>query len=59
MFFLFKPMERHSIEIIGKEIFHQPHLHFDLYYEENSPRVKVSFKPYEAMDEAEKKGLSI
>lgn len=53
--FLFKPMERHSIEIIGHEIFHQPHLHFDLYYEENSPRVKVSFKPYEAMDEAEKK----
>lgn len=53
--FLFKPKQRHSIKIQGDETFRQPHLHFDLIYQEDSPLVKVSFKPCEqmAMDERE------
>jgi AraC-like DNA-binding protein len=53
--FLFRPGERHSIRIRGNEAFHQPHIHFDLFYEENSEKVKVSFKSLEQMNEYEKK----
>jgi AraC-like DNA-binding protein len=52
--FLFKPKQKHSISIVGSEPLRQPHIHFDLFYEQNSPDVKVSFKQFEAMTESEK-----
>ncbi len=45
--FLFKPKQRHSIRIIGETRLRQPHIHFDLFYQPDSPDVKVSFKPIE------------
>jgi AraC-like DNA-binding protein len=51
--FLFKPKERHSIEILGKEQLRQPHIHFDLLYKTDSPDVKVSFKALDKMTEEE------
>ncbi|MCT4598908.1 MAG: AraC family transcriptional regulator [Vallitalea sp.] len=42
--FLLKPKEEHTIEVVGTEIFHQPHIHFDFNYEQNSPDVKISFQ---------------
>jgi AraC-like DNA-binding protein len=51
--FIFKPKEKHSIRLIGDEIVRQPHVHFDLIYEHNSPQVNVSFKPLEEMSEYE------
>lgn len=53
--FLFKPKQKHSISIVGNEPLRQPHIHFDLFYEQNSPDVKVSFKLLEAMTVNEKK----
>ncbi|WP_309568642.1 AraC family transcriptional regulator [Paenibacillus sp. sptzw28] len=53
--FLFRPKQRHSIEKIGTETVRQPHLHFDLFYQEDSPDVKVSFKPLEEISEEEMK----
>ncbi len=47
--FLFKPMETHSIYLQNNKPLYQPHLHFDLYYLPDSPVVKVSYKPLEAM----------
>lgn len=43
--FLFKPKQRHSILSRGTVPMRQPHIHFDLYYQPDSPDVKVSFKP--------------
>lgn len=51
--FLFKPMQTHSITILNGKPLHQPHIHFDLYYQPDSPQVKVSFKPLKAMTEQE------
>lgn len=51
--FIFRPKQRHSIEIIGKDRLRQPHIHFDLFYQHDSAKVKVSFKPIEHMDENE------
>jgi AraC-like DNA-binding protein len=51
--FLFKPKQRHSIKTVGETPFRQPHIHFDLNYETDSPKVKISFKPIELMNEAE------
>lgn len=51
--FLFKPKQRHSIKVMGNEVLRQPHIHFDLFYREDSPDVKVSFKPIANMDENE------
>lgn len=51
--FIFKPKQRHSIEIIGKEVFRQPHLHFDLYYDKSSPDVKVTYKNLENLTKDE------
>jgi AraC-like DNA-binding protein len=53
--FLFKPMQSHSIFLLNNKSLHQPHVHFDLYYQANSPEVNVSFKPLQAMSEQEKK----
>jgi AraC-like DNA-binding protein len=47
--FLFRPKQRHSLEIIGNKPFRQPHIHFDLFYQEDSPNIKVSFKPLEEL----------
>ena len=52
--FLFRPKQKHSIKIQGDKPFRQPHLHFDLVYQEDSPLVKVSFKPSEQMTEEER-----
>ncbi len=51
--FIFKPNQRHSIELLGDEMFIQPHIHFDLVVEENSPQVFISFKTYEEMNDYE------
>lgn len=52
--FLFKPKQRHSIELTGNETFIQPHIHFDLIAQQNSPDVYVSFKSLDQMDDYEK-----
>jgi len=51
--FLFKPKETHSIQLLNNKRLHQPHIHFDLYYQPDSPDVKVSFKPLKAITEEE------
>lgn len=43
--FLFKPKQPHSIHNCGNISLRQPHIHFDLYEQPDSPEVKVSFKP--------------
>jgi len=43
--FFFKPKQRHSIAFVGEEVVHQPHIHFDFFYEDNSPDVLLSFHP--------------
>ena len=53
--FLFKPKQRHSIHLLNNKPLHQPHLHFDLFYQADSPQVKVSFKPLHAMTDQEKR----
>ncbi|MBY9085625.1 AraC family transcriptional regulator, partial [Paenibacillus sp. HN-1] len=40
---------------LGTELVRQPHLHFDLFYKEDSPDVKVSFKKLEDMTADEMK----
>lgn len=47
--FLFKPKQKHSISASGKTPFRQPHIHFDLFYRQDSPQVRISFKPLEQM----------
>lgn len=51
--FLFKPRQRHSIQIEGNTCFRQPHIHFDLFYQSDSPEVMVSFKKLDEMNENE------
>lgn len=41
--FLFRPKQRHSIFTDEKTTIRQPHIHFDLFYQSNSPNVRVSF----------------
>jgi AraC-like DNA-binding protein len=53
--FLFKPKIRHSIHVIGNSNFRQPHIHFDLFYQPDSPDVRVSFKSLNQMTEDELK----
>ncbi|MCC3373575.1 helix-turn-helix domain-containing protein [Cohnella sp. REN36] len=52
--FLFKPMQTHSILLLNNQRLHQPHVHFDLFYQPDSPAVKVSYKPLKAMTEQER-----
>lgn len=52
--FFFRPRERHSIQLLDGLPLHQPHIHFDLYYQEDSPDVKINFAPYENLSETEK-----
>lgn len=53
--FLFKPKQHHSIEVLGDTPVRQPHLHFDLVYQSDSPDIPTSFLPIEAMTEQEKR----
>ena len=40
-----QPRTTHSVKNLSGKPVHQPHVHFDLCHEENSPEVKVSFRP--------------
>lgn len=51
--FLFKPKKKHSICAWGGSCFRQPHIHFDLFYLEDSPEVRISFRPFEQMTDAD------
>ncbi len=51
--FLFRPNRRHSMRVVSNNGFRQPHIHFDLIYEENSPLVPISMKNYQDMTEKE------
>lgn len=51
--FLLKPKQHHSIEALNGKPVRQPHLHFDLVYQPDSPTVQTSFLPMEAMSEEE------
>lgn len=53
--FFFRPKQRHSISKVGTDLVRQPHLHFDLFYQEDSHDVKVSFKKLENMTNDEMK----
>ncbi len=50
--FLFSPKQRHSLRKIGGTL-RQPHLHFDFYYQDDSPLVGVSFKNLQHITEEE------
>ena len=47
-FFFFKPRQKHSI-VLNNTTLVQPHIHFDLIYQEDSSAIPVSYKPEEAM----------
>ncbi|WP_309122053.1 AraC family transcriptional regulator [Paenibacillus sp.] len=51
--FLLKPRQHHSIDCMNDRPVRQPHLHFDLVYQPDSPTLKTSFLPMEAMSEQE------
>lgn len=53
-YFFFKPGQTHSIQIIGGTRIRQPHVHFDLTVQPDSPEVGVSFKPLEQMTAKER-----
>ncbi|SDX25106.1 AraC family transcriptional regulator [Paenibacillus sp. CF384] len=42
--FLFKPRQRHSIQVLGDAAISQPHVHFDLIEMPDSPDLSVSFQ---------------
>lgn len=51
--FLIKPKKAHSIKVLDNTCFRQPHIHFDLFFQSDSPKVKVSFKPLKQIPENE------
>jgi len=51
--FLFKPMQPHAIFLLNNKRLHQPHIHFDLYYQPDSPQVRISFQPLKAIAKEE------
>lgn len=53
--FLFRPKQRHSIRLLNNCRFWQPHIHFDFFYQEDSPDIKVSFWPLSKIPESEMK----
>lgn len=53
--FLYKPRQRHSMKIIGDAPLQQPHIHFDLFYQPDSPDVEVSFEPLVDISDCKKK----
>ena len=52
--FFLKPKQLHSIEIDPSASLHQPHIHFDMIYKEDSKNIKISFKRLEDMTPEEK-----
>ncbi len=52
---LLHPFIPHSIRSIGSERISQPHVHFDMIYDEYSRRVYISFKDIKEFSEEEKK----
>lgn len=52
--FLICPGEVHSIDFITLPSVRQPHIHFDLFYQEDSPSVPVSLKPVSKFTPEEK-----
>lgn len=40
-----QPKVTHSAKILGNQQIRQPHIHFDLFYQPDSPELKVSFRP--------------
>lgn len=54
-FILIRPMQRHSLKSIGKELIRQPHIHFDLIEDEYSPQVYTLFKELKDVPPAEHK----
>jgi len=52
--FIFKPKESHSIKLLNNKRLHQPHIHFDFYYQSDSPKVKVSYQSFDQMTTEEK-----
>lgn len=50
---LIRPGVPHSFEGTGEDVFVQPHLHFDLVYNENSEITPISFKNRSAMTDDE------
>lgn len=48
--FLFKPKQKHSILVLGTTSLRQPHIHFDLFYQPDSPDVSISYKPFEEIE---------
>jgi AraC-like DNA-binding protein len=51
--FLIKPKKKHSIQSIAGQNIRQPHIHFDMLYQEDSPDIKISFKPLEQFSNKE------
>ncbi len=51
--FLIKPRQRHRMILATDVLLRHPHIHFDLIYRQDSPNVKVSFKPLNEISEAE------
>ncbi|WP_308531491.1 AraC family transcriptional regulator [uncultured Paenibacillus sp.] len=51
--FLFRPGQRHSLRKTSPKL-RQPHIHFDFFYQEDSPGVKVSFRSWDKISEEEK-----
>lgn len=52
--FLIKPAVPHAIIPEKGSFLHQPHIHFDLFYQGDSPSTIISFKPLEQMSPEEK-----
>lgn len=50
--YIFKPGQRHSIKVGNKKLV-QPHIHFDLLYDENSTHIPISFINKDQMTAAE------
>lgn len=48
-----RPKQSHILDNNG-EYLRQPHVHFDLNYEKNSPIIKICFKPYDELSDYEK-----
>ncbi len=53
-FFLIKPRQTHTIYSYGRDDCYHLHVHFDLFSQDDSPEVKVCYRPLEAIGEAEK-----
>ncbi|MHB8963802.1 MAG: AraC family transcriptional regulator [Saccharofermentanales bacterium] len=53
--FFICPGEVHSIEFLSKPHVRQPHVHFDLFYQPNSPSIPVSLKSFDKFTSEERK----